>query len=334
MEDNSWEEEWGLELYNLFHRVARDASAPDFEKDPQYSKKFKDLRFGLLSKKADVNVHDRNRSTPLLVAIFYKNEELIDLLLDEFGANVSLEGERRFPSDTELPIHVAASVDTVYDPTGAYSRILTRLLDKGADPNAKTRKGRTPLQNAYYRSIEGVKILLSRGANPNTKLQSEGNKTVLHIAADRMASQINAGGDPELEKLRVLFRYGANANIQDDTGKTPLNTFFSKNYSFPNYYPQVITKERIQTFLSNGADPTIKDNEGKSALDRTPPDFVPLYTEFLQKRGAVEQVASKGNLAPDVKKNILKFAELGGRRSRLHKKTRRSKGKRGHTKRR
>lgn len=336
---DSWEEEWGEDLLNLFEEVIEH---------PDNSEQFKRLRRELLSERVNVNVKLRgDNPTPLIVAITNNNKKLVDLLIDELGANVSFEGG--YNGDTDLPIHAAAHAGSL--------GILEYLLQKRADPNARTRKGHTPLvfvYSSYGRTnIQKFELLLKYGANPNMRLRLQNNGTILHMAADFLRVYPDSPDTNDIEIIRLLFKNRADPNIQDNTGKTPLNLFLTEKlhlgpiYKLPlsrrsGWLPiwpnhsrnEVITRERIQVFLSNGADPTIRDNEGKSAIDRTPPDLVSIYDEFIKKREAVEEVATEGKLPSDIQKDILKFAEMGGRRSRLHKKTRRSKGKRGYTKRR
>jgi ankyrin repeat protein len=54
------------------------------------------------------------------------------------------------------------------------------LLKKGADPNTKDKKGRTPLHWAapYKGHVEVVKLLLEHGADPNIK--NKYGRTPLH----------------------------------------------------------------------------------------------------------------------------------------------------------
>ncbi|MDR1345761.1 MAG: ankyrin repeat domain-containing protein [Bacteroidales bacterium] len=88
---------------------------------------------------------------------------------------------------------------------------MRRLLDAGADPNGIDRLGGKPLH--YASTPETVDLLCSRGANING-LDRKGNSTPLRIAVSSKC--------PNLELIKQLLRKGANKNIEDVTGTTPI----------------------------------------------------------------------------------------------------------------
>ncbi|MBW3625955.1 MAG: ankyrin repeat domain-containing protein, partial [Armatimonadetes bacterium] len=91
-----------------------------------------------------------------------------------------------------------------------------RLLDRGANVNAKDAAGATALHNAIRPSYEGgtsmplVRLLLSRRANVN--VSDSLGQTPLMAAA--------ALGDFPLVKM--LLARGARVNAEDKNGQTPL----------------------------------------------------------------------------------------------------------------
>ncbi|MCK9858566.1 ankyrin repeat domain-containing protein [Paenibacillus sp. ATY16] len=94
------------------------------------------------------------------------------------------------------------------------------LLELGADVNAVSHSGISfiPSNTALHaaiageRSLEVIKLLLAKGANP-TILDSNGH-TCLHSAAFH---------DDNLEMIRLLMEHGADINASADGGDTPLS---------------------------------------------------------------------------------------------------------------
>src|SRR5918993_5640675 len=101
---------------------------------------------------------------------------------------------------------------TVLHHTAGFGSIETMmlLLDRGADVNAKNRRGSTPLHWAIHDEAK-VRLLLSRGAAVNAK-QIEG-RTPLFLAAAL------ANGNAA---LHLLLAQGANPNVATSNGQTPL----------------------------------------------------------------------------------------------------------------
>ena len=96
-------------------------------------------------------------------------------------------------------------------------RMLTNVLEAGANSNARAKDGFTPLHNAAWRGrAETVAALLEAGANPNARDLSGG--TPLHLAAQN--------GDAET--VRHLLSAGADPNLRTNGKKTPLELWAGK----------------------------------------------------------------------------------------------------------
>jgi ankyrin repeat protein len=130
-----------------------------------------------------------------------------------------------------------------------------RLLDAGIDVNLKDYYGRTPLHIAsLFGHIDIVKELLIRGAdiNPTTSRASwEGS----NVSKDEWTPLLLAIECGRREVVRELIRHGADVNMKYTIGWTPLH--------FGSRWCEL---EMVQILLEY-CDPSIKDNEGKTAID-------------------------------------------------------------------
>ena len=154
------------------------------------------------------------------------------------------------------------------------------LLEK-VDINARDRDGNTALYLALKRDRKEIfDLLLERNADVN--VPAKGNSTVLHLAA----------GTDDLATARKLVERGANVNaVNDSQGDIPLiqscignypqtkmiELFLDKgadiNHQGKNkatcliYVAAAGHKELVQELLDRGADPKLKDIDGKTARD-------------------------------------------------------------------
>lgn len=105
-------------------------------------------------------------------------------------------------------LHLAAERDNL--------AVAILLLDRGADPQARSDGGRTALHlAARSASASMVEMLIERGkSDPNT--QTAKGRTPLHYAA----SKAEDGDDERREVLRVLRDWGADPTIEDKEGET------------------------------------------------------------------------------------------------------------------
>ena len=110
----------------------------------------------LLAGKADINAVTQEAVTPLMLAI-QNNAPLADLLLGYDGININ-----KADHCGRQAIHYAAQF--------GHEALINALMDKGADVNAKTDKGVTPLHLAILEKNEpGIYALLEHGADTSIK---------------------------------------------------------------------------------------------------------------------------------------------------------------------
>ncbi|KAI3991302.1 hypothetical protein MKX01_034621 [Papaver californicum] len=188
---------------------------------------------------------------PLLhLAISQGRADLVQLLLDTDRSESSDYG----------PIHLAAE--------GGHLEIMRLLLLKGANFDALTSDGRTPLQLAVAEHRrESVKLLLANDARTDIGSTIDG-ETPLHLAANL--------GDEQMVKL--LLQKGANKYIHDKYGKTPYDkaaeSVQSRLFDMLGLGDRLLIASRkgelrtIHRLLERGASINGKDQHGWSALHR------------------------------------------------------------------
>ncbi|XP_061565179.1 poly [ADP-ribose] polymerase tankyrase-2-like [Cololabis saira] len=246
----------------------------------------------LLQHGADVHAKDKGGLVPLHNACSYGHYEVAELLVLH-GAVVNVADLWKF-----TPLHEAAA-------KGKYE-ICKLLLQRGADPTRKNRDGNTPLDMvrdvdadiqdllrgdaalldaAKKGCLARVKKLCTKD-NVNCRDTQGRHSTALHLAA----------GYNNLEVAEYLLQHGADVNAQDKGGLIPLHNAASyghvdvaavlikydacvnatDKWAFTPLQ-EAAQKGRTQLcalLLAHGADPTLRNQEGQSALDLVTADDV------------------------------------------------------------
>jgi ankyrin repeat protein len=157
----------------------------------------------LLAAGADREARDGNARTPLHVAVYRKRHDAARVLLAK-GANANALDRQRYDVVT-----IATVADDV--------PMLKLVLEGGASPRNVTSPydGTALIAAAHLGHVEVVQILIKAGA----PLDHINNLTWTALMESIV---LGDGGKRHTETLRALVAAGANVNIPDRTGVTPL----------------------------------------------------------------------------------------------------------------
>lgn len=165
----------------------------------------------LIATGVNVNVRDSYRRTPLHVATFAKQRDIITLLA-KAGADLNTQERDRY--DAVTIASVADDVET-----------LRLLLKLGATAKAITSRydGTALIAAAHLGHDEVVKALIAAGA-PLDHINNLGWTALIE------AIVLGKGGPRHTETLRALVQAGANVNIADRNRVTPLQLARGRGY--------------------------------------------------------------------------------------------------------
>lgn len=230
-----------------------DKSGPDFEAfyelskyglpaDPSHSttsKRRAQIVHSLIDYSADVHASS-NGFTPVHIAALTAQEHLVDILLSN-GAEA-----------TGIPV-----ITAYY---GLTPKTVDFLLTRGADVSATdSRWNKTALTwTAEIGSPATLKVLLSHGANVHH--QDKQGSSALHYA----------GANARNESITLLLDAGADPNLLDSGGSTPLIRLANAGrfYLAGRWWnPSAAERKEAATLLLNaGCDPSVKDIQGNLAI--------------------------------------------------------------------
>jgi uncharacterized protein len=99
---------------------------------------------------------------------------------------------------------------------------------------------------AFFGRFEAVALLIERGAEVDALGRGWMTGTAMHSAASRLQSDV----------VRILLEAGANPNVRQSAGWTPLHAA-AMNGDLTS----------VELLLASGADPTATNDEGRSVID-------------------------------------------------------------------
>jgi ankyrin repeat protein len=161
-----------------------------------------------------------------------------------------------------MPLHHAAGFGTL--------ATVKLLLDKGADVNAKNKRGSTPLLWGIHDEAK-VRLLLERGAAINAK-QADGRTPLYQAASMGNANSI----------LRLLLGKGADAAIANVIGQTPLMAAAARG-----------NVEGMLLLIEKNSNVNTRNGAGGTALIAAATSGNPRAVKLLLEKGADPNVVNK-----------------------------------------
>lgn len=196
-----------------------------------------------------------NFNSALGFAISKSRFEIIDLLIDG-GADLNAKFTEDHSGDCfccpfEIaPLHKIVSTYSYSENKDSLSLLMAQFIDKGADVNITNEQGLTPLNFAAFINAPSLaKLLIESGARLNNSIHS--------------ASMVS-----NFEMIEVLLEYGSDPNQLNQGGNTPLLSCIT--CCGDGAGAGIKTENRVKTIellIDAGADPYIKDKQGKSFWD-------------------------------------------------------------------
>ncbi|EAY13676.1 ankyrin repeat protein, putative [Trichomonas vaginalis G3] len=201
-------------------------------------------------------------------AIISHNIDFVTFLMNEHNKKIDLKLCSKYNNLQSFLVYLDQTNDIntcfVYSLNFHLSSLLEYFISNGADINAKTKGGLTPLHIAAFKNYqETSEILISNGADINAK--TEFSWTPLHIAARNNCK----------ETSEILISNGADINAKTKDGWTPLHLAARNN-----------CKETSEILISNGADINAKTEDGWTPLHLAARNNCKETSEILISNGA------------------------------------------------
>jgi len=236
----------------------------------------------LISKGADINAQSQGGRRLWFEAMRSPaagGKEVVELLVAR-GAEIPALHLAAYMGDMEklkklLEEGVNVNTPATYDTTalhaaanGGNKDVVQFLIGKGAKVDARDTFGLPPLYYAALHNYEDITdLLLDKGIDINAKHY---DYTLLYYA-------IFSDGDKGKDAIKLLISKGANVNVQDRGGFTPLN------YSIWLDYGDI-----AELLINNGADVNAEDTRG----------LTPYYWAVMHgRKDVVELLTAKGATA-------------------------------------
>lgn len=152
-----------------------------------------------------------------------------------------------------------------------YEDMAKLLISEGADVNAKTMRGETPLMGACYFSEEVARMLVAKGADINS---GDGTGAFTYAISGIM------GGAVSISLAEFFLSKGANVDEAATSGETAGYTSLIMAAGNEQY-------DLVKFLVAKGADVNVKAKDGATALSLATKWKDPAMIKLLKELGAV-----------------------------------------------
>ncbi|XP_058801042.1 putative ankyrin repeat protein RF_0381, partial [Phymastichus coffea] len=220
------------EFERYFQYCRRVTSADEMR---PYHRQSVDFFDKMLAKNIPVDCINKNRDTPLRMAVRRNLLHVLPILL-EYTKDIKCRDKHRktvlhlfieifksFNHSENVPKHFKVlSISTTYYDKALIIDILKMMLEKGYSASATDDEGNTPLHSAAYRDCPELTEIMLQNFRKVNICNNNGN-TILHIVIDNCIDLVNRQHKRECTKfVRILLSKGADINKTNKNGYTPL----------------------------------------------------------------------------------------------------------------
>lgn len=265
----------------------------------------------LIKEGVNINAQDTKGRTATMIATYNNDIETAKVLI-EAGADVNIQDNMK-------------NNPFLYAGAEGYIELLKLTIDAGADPAITNRYGGTALIPASEHGyVDVVKLLLD---NTNIDINHVNN---LGWTALMEAIVLGDGGESQQETIKLLIEHGADINIPDSGGITPLQHAEEKGYKeiikilqtekfnrlsetnrnhMKEQFFQAANQGNvtmINTLLSEGIDINVTDERGRTAA------MIATYANQLETVRILIEKGTDINIQDDLKNNPFLYAGAEG----------------------
>jgi len=211
----------------------------------------------LIQKGADINITDNDGNNVLHICAIEDRLDLARIYIEN-GVRINhVNKQGKKPLDLYVEKHNSTPLHW-YSGIEDTEEMIKILAESKVDINQTDKYGRTPLHIAsFYSRFEAIHLLLSQKASLSVKDNNGFTPMDIYInsySSSPLAWYVLIGDENSL--VKEIKTNKDKINYQDKNGNTPLHLAIS----FMNI-------NIVKILLQNNADPTIRNNSGKSCID-------------------------------------------------------------------